>query len=120
MPSCAALLVCRYASVVTYVSHEKDAQGRVTVVHVRSEKQTGKPPKGVLNWVGQPAPGKEPPTAEARLYADAVCTKPPNAYMPGRACIDLTYRVAARPPPPPPLEHDGVAPACVWLGPRTA
>lgn len=27
-----------------------------------------KPPKGVLNWVGQPAPGKEPPTFEARLY----------------------------------------------------
>ena len=27
-----------------------------------------KPPKGVLNWVGQPAPGRTPPTFEARLY----------------------------------------------------
>lgn len=27
-----------------------------------------KPPKGVLNWVGQPAPGKDPPRMEARLY----------------------------------------------------
>lgn len=27
-----------------------------------------KPPKGVLNWVGQPAPGQSPPTFEARLY----------------------------------------------------
>lgn len=29
---------------------------------------TKKPPKGVLNWVGQPAAGVEPPTFEARLY----------------------------------------------------
>ena len=27
-----------------------------------------KPPKGVLNWVGQPVPGQEPPRFEARLY----------------------------------------------------
>lgn len=70
-------MACRYGTVVKYVSHEKDAQGRVCVVHVRSEGNTGKPPKGVLNWIGQAAPGKEPPTAEARLYADAVRFAPP-------------------------------------------
>lgn len=64
--------VCRYASAVSYVSHEKDEQGRVSEVHVHLESKVGKPPKGVLNWIGQTAPGKAPPTAEARLYADAV------------------------------------------------
>lgn len=65
--------MCRYACVVKYVSHEKDASGRVSVVHVEADRSnSGKPPKGVVNWVGQPSPGKEPPTAEARLYTDAV------------------------------------------------
>lgn len=31
-----------------------------------------KAPKGVLNWIAQPSPGREPDRAEARLYADKV------------------------------------------------
>lgn len=67
------VLRCRYAYAVRYVSHEKDAAGVVTEVHVEYEPALkGKPPKGVVNWVARPAPGKEPLRAEARLYADAV------------------------------------------------
>lgn len=64
---------CRYAYAVHYKSHSKDADGVVTEVHVEYEPALqGKPPKGVVNWVARPAPGKEPMRAEARLYSDAV------------------------------------------------
>jgi hypothetical protein len=45
----------------------------VTVTEVQAEADTSfvaggsrKPPKGVLNWVGQPAPGQDPERAEVR------------------------------------------------------
>ena len=64
------------------------SSGAVDEVHVTYDpdfKSKGKPPKGVLNWVARPAPGKEPPVAEARLYAEAVC--PPH-----RMCCVLQQR----------------------------
>jgi glutaminyl-tRNA synthetase len=64
---------CRYAYPVKYVSHSKDESGIVTEVHVECDLEPkGKPPKGVVNWIGQPKPGEAPQTAEVRLYADAV------------------------------------------------
>lgn len=64
-------IMLRYAYVVKYAGHVKDpATGRITEVHVEAElDSTGKkPPKGILNWVSQPSPGQDPPTAEARIY----------------------------------------------------
>jgi hypothetical protein len=49
-------------------------------VHVTCDKdfrKKGKLPKGVINWVARPAPGKEPSVAEGRLYAEAVCLPRP-------------------------------------------
>lgn len=37
-----------------------------------------KPPKGVLNWVGQPRPGEEPVKIEARLYNLLFTTETPG------------------------------------------
>ncbi|PRW56443.1 glutamine--tRNA ligase [Chlorella sorokiniana] len=63
-------VMLRYAYPVTCTGFSKDASGRVTEVQATYDPDfaSKKPPKGVLNWVGQPAPGKEPPTFEARLY----------------------------------------------------
>ena len=41
-----------------------------------------KPPKGVLAWVGQPAPGVHPPTFEARLYGPLFKSPDPTALGP--------------------------------------
>ena len=60
---------CRYAYPVTCTGFTTDpATGHVTEVQATYEQDFKKPPKGVLNWVGQPAPGHTPPTFEARLY----------------------------------------------------
>jgi hypothetical protein len=62
---------CRYAYPVTCTGFTTDpSTGRVTEVQATYEPDltAKKPPKGVLNWVGQPAPGRTPPTFEARLY----------------------------------------------------
>lgn len=85
---------CRYAYAVRYVSHVKDAAGAVTEVHVEYEPaMKGKPPKGVVNWVARPAPGKEPVRAEARLYADAVRRSSSRGTLPLR----LPRRCSRRP-----------------------
>ena len=42
-------------------------EAEVDLDHVASGK---KPPKGVLNWVAQPKPGQEPPTAEVGLQRE--------------------------------------------------
>ena len=63
---------CRYAYPITCTGFTTDpASGRVLEVQATYDPDyaaKGKPPKGVLNWVGQPAPGQEPPRLEARLY----------------------------------------------------
>ncbi len=46
-----------------------------------------KPPKGVLNWVGQPAPGQEPPTFEARLYDVLFKSQSPGSLVGREAAI---------------------------------
>ncbi|GIL78897.1 hypothetical protein Vretimale_110 [Volvox reticuliferus] len=66
-------VMLRYAYPVTCTSYTQDpATGEVTELAVTydAEHYTAgrKPPKGVLNWVSQPAPGQEPPKFEARLY----------------------------------------------------
>ena len=38
-----------------------------------------KPPKGVLNWVAQPAPGEDPPRAQVRLYGPLFRSEAPEA-----------------------------------------
>lgn len=62
--------ICRYAYPITCTGFSTDGSGRVTELQAtyESDLTAKKPPKGVLNWVGQPAPGQQPPTFEARLY----------------------------------------------------
>ena len=67
---------CRYAYPVSYVSHTKDAAGVVTEVVVEADLAPAgkKPPKGVMNWVAQPAPGQEPLKIEVSTVVTAcVC-----------------------------------------------
>ena len=65
-------IMLRYAYPITCTDYTLDPTSG-NVVEVRAtydpEYAEKKPPKGVLNWVGQPAPGKQPPTFEARLYS---------------------------------------------------
>ena len=63
-------IMLRYAYPITCTGFKKNDAGEVIELHAEYEKEFAgkKPPKGVLNWVGQPAPGKQPPTFEARLY----------------------------------------------------
>lgn len=63
-------VMLRYAYPITCTGFTKGPDGSVVEVQVEYEKEFAgkKPPKGVLNWVGQPAPGQEPPLIEARLY----------------------------------------------------
>ena len=60
----------RYAYPITCTGFTKGPDGSVVEVQATCERELGgrKPPKGVLNWVGQPSPGSEPPRFEARLY----------------------------------------------------
>lgn len=71
----------RYACVVRYVSHHTDATGAVTGVAVEVERppQGAKAPKGVLNWVAEPTPGREPPRFEARIFDDLFLSDDPCA-----------------------------------------
>lgn len=63
-------VMLRYAYPITCTGVVKGGDGAICEVHATYDPDFAgkKPPKGVLNWVGQPAPGKEPPTFEARLY----------------------------------------------------
>lgn len=62
----------RYAYPITCTSYTKDSSGRVVEVRVEYDAEYAqrgvKPPKGVVNWVAQPAPGQDPPVFEGRLY----------------------------------------------------
>jgi glutaminyl-tRNA synthetase len=65
-------IMLRYAYPITCTDYTVDpTSGDVVEVHATYDPEYAgkKPPKGVLNWVGQPAPGKQPPTFEARLYS---------------------------------------------------
>ena len=63
-------VMLRYGYPITCTDFSTDADGNVVELQATYDPDFAekKPPKGVLNWVGQPAPGKEPPTFEARLY----------------------------------------------------
>lgn len=55
---------------MAYKGHSKGNDGRVACVEVEADlgyaSSGRKPPKGVLNWVGQPQPGQEPLQFEVR------------------------------------------------------
>uniref|UniRef100_A0A7S0R5T3 glutamine--tRNA ligase n=2 Tax=Chlamydomonas leiostraca TaxID=1034604 RepID=A0A7S0R5T3_9CHLO len=73
-------VMLRYAYPVSYKGHKTDAAGNVTEVAVEADlAPTGKPPKGVLNWVAQPKPGQEPLRFEARIYDYLFRSEDPNA-----------------------------------------
>ncbi|KXZ51794.1 hypothetical protein GPECTOR_11g237 [Gonium pectorale] len=66
-------VLLRYAYPITCTSYTQDpATGAITELAATYDPDYytagHKPPKGVLNWVSQPAPGQDPPTFEARLY----------------------------------------------------
>lgn len=64
-------VMLRYAYPITCTGFSTNpSSGEVTEVRVEYQADFSgqKPPKGVLNWVGQPSPGATPPTFEARLF----------------------------------------------------
>ena len=65
-------VMLRYAYPITCTSFRTDDDGNVVEIHAECDKDfisAGmKPPKGVLNWVGQPSEGTLPTPFEARLY----------------------------------------------------
>ncbi|KAI8472695.1 MAG: tRNA synthetases class I, catalytic domain-containing protein [Monoraphidium minutum] len=73
----------RYACPITVTGYTLGADGCVS--ELTAEADLGyagsgrKPPKGVLNWVGQPAPGREPEKAEIRLYECLFNSESPEA-----------------------------------------
>jgi glutaminyl-tRNA synthetase len=69
-------VMLRYAYAVTATGFTPAPGGGVAEVQATYDPDTAskKPPKGVLNWVGQPAPGRDPPTFEARLYEQLFCS----------------------------------------------
>eukprot|EP00879_Flechtneria_rotunda_P016202 GHRR01016947.1.p1 GENE.GHRR01016947.1~~GHRR01016947.1.p1 ORF type:complete len:386 (+),score=110.34 GHRR01016947.1:993-2150(+) len=74
----------RYAYPITVTSYTQGPDGSITGVQAEADlgfKAGGgkKPPKGVLNWVGQPAPGQEPERAEVRLYDVLFKSEAPDA-----------------------------------------
>ena len=82
-------VMLRYAYPITCRGFKSSSNGSVTEVeaeyHPDFMKEGRKPPKGVLNWVGQPAPGQTPPLFEARLYEQLF--KSPN--LPEDWLLDL-------------------------------
>ena len=76
-------VLLRYACVIECTGFIVGPGGDVIEVHCRRHTLVDgeRPPKGVLNWVGQPAPGLEPLRFEARLF-DAIlrptATEPTN------------------------------------------
>ena len=65
-------VMLRYAYPITCTSYKTDDTGNVIELHAECDmdflSSGRKPPKGVLNWVGQPSKGTTPPSFEARLY----------------------------------------------------
>ncbi|KAF6264766.1 tRNA synthetases class I, catalytic domain-containing protein [Scenedesmus sp. NREL 46B-D3] len=81
----------RYAYPITVTGYSAAADGSIT--EVQAEADLGfvagggkKPPKGVLNWVAQPAPGRDPERAEVRLYDVLFKSEAPDAL--GDAWLD--------------------------------
>lgn len=60
----------RYAFPITVTGYSTSADGSVSEVQAEADLEFAKgssgrkPPKGVLNWVGQPQPGQDPEQAE--------------------------------------------------------
>lgn len=78
-------VMLRYAYPITCAGFSRDpGTGEVTEVQAAydpdfASKDKKKLPKGVLNWVGQPAPGRDPPRFEARLYDVLFKSQNPSA-----------------------------------------
>jgi hypothetical protein len=65
-----------YAYPITVTGHTTAPDGSVASLTAEADLSYAasgrKPPKGVLNWVGQPAAGKEPESAEVWVPAGCV------------------------------------------------
>ena len=76
-------IMLRYAHVIKCTGFKRDpVTGRVVELEAEAdlEPEGKKPPKGILNWVAQPRPGVEPPTAEARIYGFLFKSEDPNVH----------------------------------------
>jgi hypothetical protein len=71
-------MMFRYAYFIKCTSFKKDATGRITEVEAVADLEPAgkKPPKGILNWVAQPQPGQDPPTAEVSVSFFLCCISP--------------------------------------------
>ena len=64
-------VMLRYAYPVRCTDVVRSASGEVTELRCTYDREKGsKPPKGVLHWVAEPAPGEEPLRARVRLYSE--------------------------------------------------
>jgi glutaminyl-tRNA synthetase len=68
----------RYAYPITVTGYSTAADGSISEVQAEADLSFvagggKKPPKGVLNWVAQPAPGQDPERAEVRVTAVITC-----------------------------------------------
>lgn len=74
----------RYAYPITVIGYSTAADGSISEVAAEADLSFvagggKKPPKGVLNWVAQPAPGQDPERAEVRLYDVLFKSEAPDA-----------------------------------------
>eukprot|EP00878_Enallax_costatus_P027531 GHUV01029655.1.p1 GENE.GHUV01029655.1~~GHUV01029655.1.p1 ORF type:complete len:535 (+),score=80.18 GHUV01029655.1:1463-3067(+) len=81
----------RYAYPITVTGYSASDDGTITEVQAEADLDFiagggKKPPKGVLNWVAQPAPGQDPERAEVRLYDVLFKSEAPDAL--GDAWLD--------------------------------
>lgn len=91
-------VMLRYAYPITYTSHTTDASGRVTEIQATYDPdfRSKKPPKGVLNWVSEPAPGQAPAAFTARLYEHLFKSEEPGGLeewledLNPESCLTLT------------------------------
>ncbi len=79
-------VMLRYAYPITCTGFTRGPNGAVAEVQAEADLEFAaagrKPPKGVLNWVGQPAPGQKPPKFEARLYDNLFSSpNPPEDWL---------------------------------------
>ncbi|WIA16884.1 hypothetical protein OEZ85_013812 [Tetradesmus obliquus] len=73
-----------YAYPITVTGYSTAADGSISEVAAEADLSFvagggKKPPKGVLNWVAQPAPGQDPERAEVRLYDVLFKSEAPDA-----------------------------------------
>ena len=83
-------VLLRYAKVIVCDSMVAGADGQPLELRCRVEEPLAeeRPPKGVIHWVADPAPGVAPPALEARLYDHLFMSEDP-ASLPGDWLADM-------------------------------